>query len=130
MDLLLVMGTSLSVAPVALIPQFVAKYRNDKCYKVLINKDFVGLCGSTIRRNHFSKSDDDSRQDSENEMSSNSDYEGNSCDDDSETTDAHSIWDQFVQGDCDESVISLCRYLGWENQLLELNRKTSIPNIT
>ena len=35
--------------------------------------------------------------------------------------------DIFHKGDCDASIITLCKILGWENELLELNSSTRLP---
>jgi len=83
-DLLIVMGTSLKVAPVSLIPEMI----NSHIPRVLFNRELVG---------DFVPPD----------------VEGN-------------YRDVFEEGDCDDSVRKLCEYLGWENELLEMNEKTKI----
>lgn len=81
-DLLLIMGTSLMVAPVSLIPQMIGK----KCKRVLVNRELVG---------NLDVDDEDGR-------------------------------DVWLGGDCDDSVMELCRILGWEQELMALNKSTRI----
>lgn len=38
--------------------------------------------------------------------------------------------DIFHKGDCDASIITLCKLLGWENELLELNSSTCLGEET
>lgn len=71
-DLLLVVGTSLLVAPVSQIPHWV----KDDCTRVLLNRELVGA---------FANSKNDR--------------------------------DIYVQGDCDNSVRSICKLAGWEKDL-------------
>jgi len=80
-DLLLIMGTSLMVAPVSLIPERVSR----SCRRVLVNRELVG--------------DIDPSED--------------------EDTEGRDVW---LGGDCDESVLQLCRLLGWETELYKLNK--------
>ncbi len=83
-DLLIVMGTSLKVAPVSLIPEMV----NTKTPRVLLNRELVGdFVPPGVEGNYR---------------------------------------DVFEEGDCDDSVRKLCSFLGWEEELLELNEKTRI----
>jgi NAD-dependent SIR2 family protein deacetylase len=77
-DLLLVMGTSLQVAPVSMIPDMVS------CSRALFNREKV----MRIRKG---------------------------C-------------DIFVEGDCDESVQRLCDLLGWGEDLIQANERSSINN--
>merc|ERR1712151_24134 len=90
-DLLFVMGTSLTVYPVALLPLLI-----DQCTpRVLLNRELVGdFCGRRI-------SNDDG---DENECLGNS----------SKLREAKDI---RVQGDTDDSVRQLCRLAGWESEL-------------
>ena len=83
-DLLIVMGTSLQVAPVSLIPEMVSS----RTPRVLLNRELVG------------------------------DFVPPGVDGNNR--------DIFEEGDCDDSVKKLCSYLGWEDELLELNEKTKI----
>lgn len=76
-DLLLIMGTSLQVAPVSHIPNMVS------CPRVLFNRDLV----LKMKKK-----------------------------------------DIFVQGDCDTNVELLCQLLGWDQELLEQNKKTNIAS--
>lgn len=84
-DLLIVMGTSLTVRPVSLIPEFV----KEDCRRLLINREMVGDFTPSADNKGF-------------------------------------IRDFFEPGDCDESTTQLCRFLGWENELYELNATTKI----
>jgi len=86
-DLLLVMGTSLTVYPVALLPLLVDHY----VPRVLFNRELVGnFCGR-----HISNEEDLSCADSSARVSN----------------------DVFVPGDCDNSVRQICRMAGWESEL-------------
>merc|ERR1711957_577473 len=77
-DLLIVMGTSLKVAPVSLIPEMVST----RCPRVLINRELVG------------------------------DFVPPGVDGNSR--------DVFEEGDCDDTVLKLCKLLGWEEELMNL----------
>jgi len=83
-DLLIVMGTSLTVAPVSMIPEMVPDY----CPRLLINRELVG------------------------------DFE--------QMEDTDNIRDFFEPGECDETIIQLCKYLGWEEELYALNATTKV----
>lgn len=83
-DLLIVMGTSLQVTPVSLIPEMVAS----NCPRLLMNRELVGDFVPTG-------------------------VDGN-------------YRDVFEEGDCDDSVIKLCKLLGWEDELMEMNSSTTI----
>jgi NAD-dependent SIR2 family protein deacetylase len=85
-DLLLILGTSLQVAPVAMIPDSV----HPECRRVLLNRELVGNLNLHGR-----------------------DEEGQPR-------------DLFHSGDCDESVLAICRHLGWEKELLERNEMARI----
>jgi NAD-dependent SIR2 family protein deacetylase len=86
-DLLLVMGTSLTVYPVALLPLLVDHYTP----RVLFNRELVGnFCGRQT-----STDDDFSCTDSMVRVSN----------------------DVFVPGDCDNSVREISRISGWESEL-------------
>jgi len=83
-DLLIVMGTSLKVAPVSLIPEMV----NSRTPRVLMNRELVGdFVPPGVEGNYR---------------------------------------DVFQEGDCDDSVRKLCSFLGWEEELLEMNEKTRL----
>lgn len=83
-DLLIVMGTSLQVTPVSLIPEMVAS----NCPRLLMNRELVGDFVPTG-------------------------VDGN-------------YRDVFEEGDCDDSVLRLCRLLGWEDDLMKMNDSTKI----
>lgn len=83
-DLLIVMGTSLKVAPVSLIPEMVST----RCPRVLINRDLVG------------------------------DFVPPGVDGNSR--------DIFEEGNCDDGVLKLCRFLGWEEELMNMNDSAKI----
>ena len=85
-DLLLILGTSLQVAPVAMIPDSV----QPRCRRVLLNREFVGNL--------------DLYQESQKENPR----------------------DLFHAGDCDESILSICKVLGWEDLLLKRNEAAKI----
>ena len=83
-DLMIVMGTSLLVTPVSLIPEWLP----DHCPRLLVNRELVGnFAAPNTPGNHR---------------------------------------DAFEAGDCDETIIKLCKYLGWEQELYELNESTKI----
>ena len=78
-DLLIVMGTSLTVAPVSMIPSMV----DPNCRRVLLNREVVGdFNPGGGPGNHGDV------------------YEG---------------------GNIDDSILRLCRWLGWEDELREMN---------
>lgn len=83
-DLLIVMGTSLQVTPVSLIPEMVAS----NCPRLLMNRELVGDFVPTG-------------------------VDGN-------------YRDVFEEGDCDDSVLRLCRLLGWDDDLIKMNNSTKI----
>jgi len=94
-DLLFVMGTSLTVYPVALLPLLI-----DQCTpRVLLNRELVGdFCGRRI---------------------SNDDGDENEClENSSKLREAKDIW---VEGDTDDSVRQLCRLAGWESELEKIH---------
>lgn len=79
-DMVIVMGTSLTVAPVSHIPSMAPTFAK----RLLINKDLVG---------DFCMAD----------------------------------WDDvFLSGDCDQSVLNICKELGWEEELRAVNESTKI----
>lgn len=83
-DLLIVMGTSLKVAPVSLIPEMV----HSRTPRILMNRELVGdFAAPGTYGNHR---------------------------------------DVYLEGDVDDSVRRLCRLLGWEQELLDLNEKTRL----
>ena len=83
-DLLIVMGTSLKVTPVSLIPEMVKSHTP----RVLMNRELVGDFAPPGAEGNYR--------------------------------------DVFEEGNCDDSVKKLCSFLGWEEELLELNEKTKI----
>lgn len=87
-DLLIVLGTSLTVYPVALLPLLVPEL----VPRVLFNRELVGnFCGRQ------------SEDSSEEELLRCSHY--------------RAMRDIFVSGDCDDSVRELCHIAGWECEL-------------
>ena len=101
-DLLLVMGTSLMVSPVNMIPNMVSK----KCIRILLNNECVGS---------FAKHGPQKMSTRKSSSSSSS----------SNITKAMSR-DIFHPGDCDTSIRSLCNILGWTEELEELNQSTRL----
>ena len=91
-DLVLVMGTSLMVGPVNMIPDMVSKTTP----RVLLNRELVG---TFLRRGGVKT------------RKKNYDNTG---------------MDTFQEGDCDESIRSLCTLLGWEEELDSLNLSTRL----
>lgn len=94
-DLLLIMGTSLMVAPVSMMPDMVDRR---VCKRALLNRELVGNLEDVRKNNKNHK-----RNGKQNRQP-----------------------DLFCPGDCDENVLTLCRLLGWEEELMELNEKTKI----
>jgi NAD-dependent SIR2 family protein deacetylase len=103
-DLLLVMGTSLMVSPVNMIPNMVS----NKCIRILLNNECVGSFAKHCSNNNRMTT----RKSSSSSHSSSS-------------TKAKSR-DIFHPGDCDTSIRSLCNILGWTKELEELNQSTRL----
>ena len=101
-DLLLVMGTSLMVSPVNMIPNMVS----NECIRILLNNECVGSFAKHGPRKMST------RKSSSSSSSSN-------------ITKAMSR-DIFHPGDCDTSIRSLCNILGWTKELEELNQSTRL----
>lgn len=93
-DLLIILGTSLQVAPVSRIPDMVPR----ACRRALLNRELVGNLdvagggggGRKARRNKKRRQD------------------------------------VYHEGDCDDSIVTLARLLGWHDELLELNARTKV----
>lgn len=89
-DLILVLGTSLQVAPVSMIPDMVHR----TCKRVLLNRDLVGSFWRTCKEHSTGL--------------------------DGYTWEHYnSKRDLFISGDCDDSVVALAKLLGWETELRE-----------
>jgi NAD-dependent SIR2 family protein deacetylase len=86
-DLLLVMGTSLLVMPVARIPSWVKR----DCPRVLLNRELVGDFAYTTNTTTTTT--------------------------DAAAGAAGSGRDVYVEGDCDDSVKKICQLAGWEKEL-------------
>ncbi|CAB9509438.1 protein deacetylase sirtuin-2 [Seminavis robusta] len=86
-SLMLILGTSLQVVPVSLIPDWVPS----SCRRVLLNRELVGnlAIGTGSHPNEKSR-------------------------------------DLFQAGDCDDSILAICRALGWEDLLRKQNEATRI----
>ena len=95
-DLVLVLGTSLQVAPVSLIPEMVS------CRRALINRDLVGVFQETCGG--------DSKNDRTGSSSSSSDNNNNNK------------RDVYCAGDCDDAVLQLARLLDWQEELQDMHR--------
>jgi NAD-dependent histone deacetylase SIR2 len=92
LDLLLIIGTSLTVAPVN---QLIQKFCRAKCSKFLINREVVAA--DSFTPNCHSRS-------------------GSAL---------HGLY----QGDCDEVILKLAAYLGWEDELRALEDEAVLSNI-
>jgi len=127
-DLLIVMGTSLMVAPVSLIPRMVA------CPRVLFNRELVG--------NFMSASEGYTRKNKRRRSYDDEDgfFEDESDEDDSDDPpqmEAGGGWsnqghyDVYEPGNCDDSVKKLCEVAGWEAELDEImaSVKSKVENI-
>jgi NAD-dependent SIR2 family protein deacetylase len=98
-DLVLVLGTSLQVAPVSSIPDLVSS----KCKRVLINRDLVGRFSKTCRYSTSQTGD-------------------------KATANAKQRRDLFVPGDCDGSIRILAKLLGWHGELEEKHERAAASN--
>jgi NAD-dependent SIR2 family protein deacetylase len=95
-DLVLVLGTSLQVAPVSSIPDMVS----GSCKRVLINRDLVGSFSKTCRYSTSQTGD-------------------------KATKAAKHRRDLFVPGDCDDSIRLLAKLLGWHEDLEEKHERAA-----
>lgn len=112
-DLLLVMGTSLKVQPVALIPELLPV----GVPRVLFNRELVGdfLKQSHEHQSHYSTMSENEHVDVNVNVDSNNDNDNhihnhNSCRE-------RERRDMFEPGDCDDAVRKLCRLAGWTQEL-------------
>ena len=93
-DLLMILGTSLQVAPVSMIPDLVNR---TICKRVLLNRELVGnldIAGKSNKHNNKLQQD------------------------------------IFHKGDCDDSIVTLSKLLGWYDELVELHNQTKIHGNT
>jgi NAD-dependent SIR2 family protein deacetylase len=108
-DLLLVMGTSLMVSPVNMIPNMVS----NKCIRILLNNECVGSFAKKHSLNN-------------NRMTTRNSSSSSSHSSSSLTIAKSKSRDIFHPGDCDTSIRSLCNILGWTKELEELNQSTRL----
>lgn len=107
-DLIIVIGTSLRVAPANSIVCRVPR----TCLRLLVNREEVGDHLGMNFQNNYNRDSDDSDDDS---------------DDDSENNNNHSGRDYFAQGDCDNVLLELMEHLGWLNDLKPLLDDRKLP---
>jgi NAD-dependent SIR2 family protein deacetylase len=99
-DLVLVLGTSLQVAPVSNIPQMVSS----RCKRALVNRDLVGVFEHTCRG----------------QVATAATAKAANTDRCRKTTSVdfwHDKRDVFCPGDCDDTIIQLAQLLGWLDEL-------------
>lgn len=107
-DLLIVMGTSLAVQPFASL----VGMPPPSCPRVLVNRDMAGLAA----RDPWSAVLGLEEEEGENHQEvSASRLQGGF-----RFQDGENRRDVFLQGDCDTTVLELCRLLGWEEELARL----------
>ena len=117
--LLLIMGTSLHVQPVASIPDKVSP----SCRRVLLNRELVGNLDLDGRTRH-----DRRKSILKDVILTMAPLVGKSTDDDDneEEEEDDAPRDLFHPGDCDDSVQEICRFLGWEEDLVKQNQSTRL----
>lgn len=108
-DLLIVMGTSLRVAPANSIVWRVPR----TCMRLLVNRECVGQ--------HLGMKFPDPHVDFDNDDSSSSNN------DDSESDAPRSCRDYYASGDCDEVLLELIQHLGWTDELKPHYEERELP---
>ena len=117
-DLLIVMGTSLQVAPVSSLPGLV----HPLCPRLLINREPCNLSNVTGAGIDLNAYDSDSGSDEEYSTQNYGPDAGFRFNLDDNYRDI------FYKGDCDAGVLHLCELLGWDQELLAMQKEFNVED--